>query len=196
MLTVRTNADPMIQRILDVIGCAKRITTINVESGKKTIDLTAGAYWSEGNKRDYFLVQIPSCRVLHTPTAHPFFEAKVAEDVLMKEFPIPPDIVVVCSSIFRGKGPYVTFYTATPPLWIAPPVELTKDEILVLRAHRGLKSSYGNHKDLRKYELMRYIGADTVDTTREILKEKKLLDKRGAITVEGLNAIANEPSFF
>jgi hypothetical protein len=77
------------------------------------------------------------------------------------------------------------------------PTELTEDEEIVLVATRSLKASYGGVSNYRLSEARRYTGIDLHrwETAKAMLIAKKLLNKAGAITVEGRNACPNHDLF-
>lgn len=77
-----------------------------------------------------------------------------------------------------------------PDLLPPPAPALTRDQQIVLVATRGLKSSYQGIKDFRFREAARYtqITRERWDAAKAELQALKLLDSRGALTVEGRNA--------
>jgi hypothetical protein len=77
------------------------------------------------------------------------------------------------------------------------PTELTEDEEIVLVATRSLKACYGGVSNYRFSEAKRYTGIDLHrwETAKATLIAKKLLNKAGAITVEGRNACPKHDLF-
>ena len=67
-------------------------------------------------------------------------------------------------------------------------------EKLVLIATAALKASYGGVSDCRAKALQeRGLSMARIEAARESLKAKKLLNKAGAITPDGRNAIESDP---
>ncbi len=113
-----------------------------------------------------------------------------------KSLPIPQGFVCVEHSIFCGKDTGLTVYVnpADMPRYLPSKPELTADERLILDATRSLKASYNG---MDRYEMKRrdaypkpFMSRDQWETVKAGLVAKGLLDKRGAITLAGKNAIA------
>lgn len=147
------------------------------------------SYWN-GGSRDYFsFYELSTGKVLDVGSNHPFFEAGKPRD--LEE--LPPGIVIVKHSIFCGKDMGITIYANASDLapMIPPKAELTPHEKVVLKYTRSLKSSYAGIKNYRFHEAKRKTGIklDEWEAAKAALIEKKLLNKRGAITAAGRNAI-------
>jgi len=162
-----------------------------------TIPSTAGL-WDGGSREYYKLIRLADGQ------ATPFPNQSEAPWGARKEilFNITPDFVVVEHSIFCGKDMGLTFYVhPSNAIKLLPaPVELTAIERLVLDATRSLKSSYmGRDRYQMKLEDYRY-SADAKngiafptraqwEQAKADLYAKGFLNKAGAITVKGKNAI-------
>lgn len=149
------------------------------------------SYW-DGPSRSYFaVVRLADGAAKDAPDSHPFFD-KQYEGV--DEFVIPPGFVVVERRYF-GQSQYITVHVpGEAPLLAEPSSEpLTDDEKLVLIATAGLKSSYAGISDYRAHSLKeRGLSMARITAARESLKSKKLLNKAGAITPDGRNAIEGD----
>lgn len=166
-----------------------------------TLPLDLRSYWSGGSHTEWVLLKLVDMSVLSIPPQS-VFDRQIAG---AGAFVLPEGVVAVAHVYFCGKDMGLTIYARPDGVKFLPaaPTELTEDEKLVLRATRGLKSSYAGISDYRKHELTapRYYAADTtprmtgvrVDAARLSLQGKGFLDKRNSITNAGRNAIADEP---
>ncbi len=77
------------------------------------------------------------------------------------------------------------------------PTELTEDEEIVLVATRSLKPSYGGVSNYRFVRAKECAGIDLHrwEAARSALIARKLLNRAGAITVEGRNACPDHDLF-
>jgi hypothetical protein len=162
------------------------------------IPATAGL-WDGGSREYYKLVQLSDGHVIPFPGQN----AAPWDPRQENEIRIKPGYVVVCHSIFCGKDMGLHFYvhpqnaTALLP---APSAELSALEKLILDATRSLKSSYmGRDRYQMKLEDYRHstdakngVAFPTRaewEQTKAELYAKGYLNKAGAITVKGKNAI-------
>jgi hypothetical protein len=158
-----------------------------------TIPMTAGL-WDSGSRDTYTVVQFETGRTLEPMRNQAPWDWS-RRDIEVK---LEPGIAVIEHSISCGKDYGLTFYVhpdnATKLL--PAPVELTEHETIVLNATRGYKSSYGG---MDRYEMARrdhQYNAKTAFPTREQWETAKqaligcgLLNKAGAITTKGRNAL-------
>lgn len=146
-----------------------------------------GTQWDEGSKNDYILLRLEDFATIHIEEA-PFLQQS---ELHSKAHTIPPGYV--CVEYHRGRVNYVTIHTnaanVTPML--PAPVTLTDDEKIVLAATRSYKSSYAGISNYRFSEANRTSGItiERWNTAKESLINKKFLNKAGAITTEGMNAL-------
>jgi len=128
-------------------------------------------------------------KVLDVDSNHPFFEAGKPRD--LEE--LPPGIVIVKHSIFCGKDTGITIYANANDLTPMLPekTELTPHEKTVLEYTKSYKPSYAGIKNFRWHEANRdtKISLNEWETAKTKLIERKLLNKRGAITPAGRNAL-------
>src|SRR3990167_6457565 len=109
---------------------------------------------------------------------------------------IDANTIVAEHVIFCGKDLGIRFYVnpARLPQYLpASANELTREQRIVLVATRSYKSSYAGVGNYRYIEAGRETGISLADWERSKAEcqQMGLLDKRGAITVDGRNAIGN-----
>jgi hypothetical protein len=113
---------------------------------------------------------------------------------------LQPGMALVEHHIFMGKDMGMTGYVhpadAARVLPKKSSTNVSQFEEIVLHATAGLKSSYGGIKDFRMSEAMKETGIAAADylSAKEALIARGLLDKRGAITPMGRNAIGGKGS--
>jgi hypothetical protein len=146
-----------------------------------------GTQWDEGHKREYAVVRLTDLRRVDVHEA-PFMQRDAFYDVDHK---IPVGFVIVVHVYSRG-GQSIEIHS--PGANISPllpaPVNLTPDEETVLVATRCYKSSYAGISNYRFHEARRSRGitAERWETAKAALIGKRLLNRAGALTVEGRNA--------
>lgn len=150
----------------------------------------SGTNWDEGNKTDYAIVRLADLTTQGIAES-PYFRDSPLHST---DFPIPDGFVVVAHEHCRGRE-YLRIIT--PGANITPlleaPSDLTGDERIVLLATRSFKSSYAGISNYRFHEAQsKGITLDRWESAKSALIAKKLLNKAGAITTEGRNAIAND----
>jgi hypothetical protein len=107
---------------------------------------------------------------------------------------IDANTIVAEHVIFCGKDLGIRFYVnpARLPQYLpASANELTREQRIVLIATRSYKSSYAGMGNYRFVEAQRETGISAAawERSKAECQQMGLLDKRGAITVEGRNAI-------
>jgi len=150
------------------------------------MDLTS--YWSGGSRDYYAFVDLNTKKVAPVPqngSGHGDGNAKVTS--------LPDNIVVVEHSYFCGKDFGCTVYVGKENLTKMLPAatEISLDEKIVLVATRSYKSSYAGETECRFKNAQREtkISRERWDAAKEQCIAKKLLNKAGAITNEGRNAV-------
>lgn len=168
-----------------------------------TIPALAGL-WSGGTRDSYVIVRLADGAELPAPVhqgLHP--DDKARRDTPIK---LEPGIAVVRHTIFCGKDHGLTFYVHpadAAQLLPAPSAELTPHESIVLKATTTYKASYGglSRYQLAKRDATGYANHVKVpdgatfptpqewETAKASLIAKGLLNKAGAITTAGRNAV-------
>lgn len=140
------------------------------------------SHW-DGGSRDYFvLIGLASRKAMEVPQNGTAFDG----GALMLSA-LPEGAALVKHTIFCGKDLGITVYVNPSNLapLLPPAVELTRAEKITLIITRSLKSF------AREEEALRFISKQEFIDARNSLAAKGLLDKRGAITNEGRNAIGS-----
>jgi hypothetical protein len=154
------------------------------------------SYWDGGSKTSYCFYNLSTRESQWVETNHPFFEAD--KPCHLEE--LPKGFVIVSHSFFCGKDMGITIYVNEEDMtkMIEAPEEVSLDEEIVLEATSSLKSSYGGVKNLRFVEANRYTGISEEEwnVAKMSLIQKKFLNKAGAITPKGRNAIAGRKDLY
>lgn len=146
--------------------------------------------WDEGNRREYQFLDLRTKRVVPIPEAPYTKSSPIHENPIA----IEPGIVVVVL-VQAGSRSYLEIISPAEniqPL-LESPQSLSDDERTVLAATAGFKSSYQGISNYRFHEARRATGItlERYESAKSSLKEKKLLNKAGAITPEGRNALGS-----
>jgi hypothetical protein len=169
----------------------KKFTAIVTENVH--IPASAGI-WDGGSRTTYSLVRLSDggSMAASENTSAPWDNARQSRNIALI-----PGVIVVEHRIFRGADMGLTFYVhpQDTAAMLPAPVDLTVHERFVLEATRSYKSSYGG---MDRYEMAtrdaqyRNKFAPTRDewnATKEALIKRGYLNKSGAITTAGRNAI-------
>jgi len=167
---------------------AYRGRTFKLSSSSHPIDVTS--YWGGGSRDYYVALNLTTGKTLPVPqNGTPFDGGPVAPDGVG----VPPGYLIAEHTIFCGKDLGITFHVHpdTSTKFLPDPVELTDDGRIVLNLTSGLKNTYGGETDIRFREAQRDgMTRDRWDTAQARLIADKLLNRAGAITTAGRNAIA------
>jgi hypothetical protein len=151
--------------------------------------MTLSSYWDGGSRTYYAVIsQVPGeiQSVMIGECGGPFQPppSKVA---------LNPQTMVVSHHIFCGEDLGLTFYVhpSILPKYLPEPASLTRNEKIVLCATRSYKSTYAGDGNYRFHEARRITGINLEfwATAKTGLIAKGLLNKSGALTVDGKNAI-------
>jgi len=184
--------DEVIGKIVRAAYPDYRGRTIQVAVTGGTLDLAS--YW-EGGSRNYFVfVRFADLKAVPMPEQGPYDRPVAGAD----KYQMRPGIAVVKHTLFQGKDLGITIYVhpenVNPTALPAPDTssELSWAEVVVLVATTSYKSSYAGVKDYRFSEATRTVGITRAewDAAKASLQAKRLLDGRGALTMDGKNAVA------
>lgn len=154
-----------------------------------------GTMWDSGNRRTYTLLRLADMATIPVPQES-YGERSAGHHTA---FPIPDGVVVVVlnESGIAGDGIEIHSPAANITPLLEAPADLTKDEEIVLMATAGLKSSYAGIKNYRFSEARSRTGItqDRWDAAKAALIDRKMLNKAGAITTDGKNAIGRKRLF-
>jgi len=186
------------------LGIFRKITAVCFPNytGKKfsvstDVPSRIDSYWDGGSRTYYVFYDMTDGKTFNVGSNHPFFEPNKPRELSG----LPQGTVLVAHSIFCGKDMGITIYVNPADLanYIpAPSGDLPNDIITVLAFTRGLKPSYAGISDYRFHKANRrkQISRETWDAAKNAAISQGLLNKAGAITATGRNAIANIPSSF
>jgi hypothetical protein len=162
-----------------------------------TIPASAGL-WEGGSRDTYKAIDFETGNeVLVSSDAAPWDRSRAENTVTLS-----PRFCVVEHTIFCGKDMGLTFYVhpeSAAKLLPVPAADLSAYEKLVLIATRSLKSSYGGRDRYEmaqtEYDCKQALNGTVFpsrtqwDETKQSLISKGLLNKAGAITTAGRNAV-------
>lgn len=147
-----------------------------------------GTNWDSGYRRQYRAVELGSMRIAVVQKDQNWM---MGSDSHRTPVAIPPNCVVVVLVDSRCKQHIeIHAHPSTINPLLPAPIDLTREEKIVLYYTRRLKSSYGGIKNYRYQEGGRKHGLTLPmwEQAKASLISKKLLNKAGAITVDGQNA--------
>ena len=149
------------------------------------------SYWDEGSRTYYAFFSLENGKTFNVESNHPMFEAG-KPNTLDK---LPERVLLVAHSYYCGKDSGITIYANAvdlAPMLPAPEGNLTDHERIVLTFTKAYKASYGGVSNLRFHEAKRTHKITLTDweAAKASCTAKGYLDKRGAITASGRNAIA------
>ena len=151
------------------------------------------SYWDEGTKQEYAIIRGGNAEVVgDCGGLHPRPEFTVELDA---------DTVILCHDISCGRDVGITIivHPARMPQFLAAgPGELTRLEKIVLLATSAYKSSYAGDNQLRFHQATQQTSITRAEweEARADLIEKRLLNKAGALTIEGRNAASQQGSLW
>ena len=150
------------------------------------------SYWSGGSKDYYCFYELSTGKALEIVSNHPLFEKDRPRDLEL----LPAGLVLVKNSISMGKDMGITIYVNGADLapMLPEKAELAEDERTVLSYTRSYKSSYAGIKNYRFVEACNRTGIteERWENAKTSLIARKLLNKRGAITASGKNALGDK----
>lgn len=150
-----------------------------------------GTMWDEGNKNDYVFLRLVDFSQVEIPT-EPY---AIGSELHERQHLIPDGFIVVCHHQ-NGTRESITIFSPAANITklLPPPIILTDDEKTVLIATRSYRSSYAGDSDYRFHEAKRYtnITKERWESAKALLITKGFLNKAGAITTTGKNAIGRE----
>jgi hypothetical protein len=150
------------------------------------------AYWDGGSRTEYRAVKLDTGEISSAnPQITNPFRVPSAPSV-----EIPARTVIVAHIIFCGKDVGLEIFARAEDVApMLPPVcELTEDQKIVLEYTRSRKPSYNGISNYRFHEARSYTGitSERWEQAKAEMITSGHLDKRGAITPKGKNAITKE----
>jgi len=160
--------------------------TFKLNNSGRPVNMTSR--W-DGGSRDYFVVlQLGTNTTKAIPQNGTMFD-----HVNVESTPVLPGFIILEESIFRGKNMGITFHVnpENAIAFLPPPIDLTDVEKLVLRLTKNLKASYDGRKPRVDEARRQGVSESNFKAVQNTLIGKKLLNKAGAITTLGKNAITS-----
>lgn len=181
-------SDPTVERIIQ--ATFPSFTGQKVEAIVTDSVTFHSTQWDEGYKRDYRILRLSDMKSLTIPEA-PFMQRSPDHETAVQ---LPDGFVVVVYVHTRLDRIEIISSAGNITPLLTQEVVLSEDERTVLIATRSRKSSYAGVSNYRFHEARRARGItlDRWEAAKAALIEKKLLNKAGAITVEGRNAVGME----
>jgi hypothetical protein len=181
------SSDPEVKRIALAAFPDYRGRSFQVQTFQGPMDLSS--YWSDGSRNYYSVIHMDTLKAADIPQG-----GSGHGDVPHRVSILPPNVAVVEHTIYMGKDLGITIYVNQENLSKLLPSggeELPWEEKVVLCATRSYKSSYAGVKDYRFREALKETGITKLewDKAKESLIGKGMLNKAGAITDSGKNAI-------
>jgi hypothetical protein len=152
-----------------------------------TVDVRS--YWSGGSRDTFVAVNLATRRTLAVPqNGTPFDGGPIALDGVA----IPEGYVIIEHSISCGRDVGITFHVHpnAAAQFLPLPVDVTDDQLAVLRYTAQLKNTYAGETDIRYREAARDTGITRERWTiaQAELRERRMLNAANAITPSGRNA--------
>jgi len=153
--------------------------------------LDVRSYWDGGSKNFYVFLRLDTLNTWEMPQQSAFDKKVNGADSVS----LVPGMVCVEHTYFQGHDMGITIHVhpENAPKFITEQKELSRNEKIVLVFTQSYKNTYAGRSNVRFYEANRSKGislTDWIDTVK-LLQEKKMLNKAGAITNEGRNAIGD-----
>jgi hypothetical protein len=139
-----------------------------------------GTMWDEGYRRTYAIVRLADLATYRIEQA-PFMQRSELHE---NTYQLPEGFVVVVRCEGRYDHTEIYSHAANITPLLPPPVELTEDEQIVLVAVCSLKGGVRFEHAHQQTGISR----ERYDAATKSLIARKLLNKAGAVTVEGRNA--------
>ena len=189
MTTVYLDNDPVARDLARVAFPAYSGRRYKLRVVDPATPMNITSYWDGGSRSYYAFVNLATKAVVTVPQNGSGFDRPIGPT------PIPEGCALIEHSIFQGHDVGITIHlrTENATAMLPKPVELTRDEKIVLIATRSLKSSYGGVRDYRFHEASRETGitAERWNVAKDALIGRGLLNRAGAITDTGRNAVGS-----
>jgi len=190
MPIVHLEATPDVKAMASKVFPSYRGRKFKLDNSGRAVNVTS--YWDGGSRDYYAMIDLGTDRRLDVPQNGTWFDGgPIAPDGVT----VPPGYMLAEHSIFMGKDYGITFYVNpdTAVGFLPTPETLTADEHNVLTSTASWKNTYQGVGNYRFIESRRNTGitADRWEAAKAALIGRKLLNKAGAITVSGRNAIGS-----
>lgn len=155
--------------------------------------LNVRSSWDGGSRSYYRFLNLATLQASCEVPAQSAFDRPISgADAVV----LPDGFACVEHSIFCGNDTGITIHIRpeNSARFLPTPVELSREQRIVLVATRSLKSSYQGISNYRFVEATRDtdISSEQWETAKADLIARGLLDSRGALTVAGRNAAGHD----
>jgi len=180
-----TETMAIVSRILSIAGMSYRGTQVEVNEFKGT---RLDSAWCDGSRTTLAIVNYATGKAAPVPENGTMFCPSIGELTSL-----PDNCLVVKHRIFRGKDMGIELLV--PASFLAKLLPdtptLTPEQMVVLYATRSLKSSYGGIPNYRFHQAHEETGItkEQWEQAKGELIDARLLNKAGAITPSGRNAV-------
>ncbi len=177
--------DATIDRICNAVGYTGRTVKIRTHDVGFPLEML-GENWSGGSRETYYVLNLATMQTGELPRRNPMAPMEAAH------IELTDGVAVVVHSIFCGKDMGITIHinAANAAPMLPTGVELTPEERKVLECTRSYKSSYAGIRNYRQSQSG--LTLEVWEATKARLIDRKLLNKAGAITIEGRNAVGSK----
>ena len=147
------------------------------------------SYWDGGSRGYFRFVALATGRVSDSVPAQSAFDQPIAgaDRVIL---PNGVGLVEHCFFVGNDMGLRLIIRPENAAPLLPAAVDLATDERIVLAATRDLKSSYAGIHDYRYHDRGRTMGRDRWDAAKAACTARGLMNKAGAITPAGRNALS------
>ena len=188
MSIIHLDPTPEIKSLAHVAFPSYKGRKFKLNNSGKPVNIKS--YWDGGSRNYFVVVNLANKSTLSIRENGTIFNAPIAKN----GFVVPAEYVIVEHSIFMGKDSGITFHVDpnTATAFLPDTAKVNQDETIVLKYTSRYKNTYGGETNIRYKEAKRETGIsqDAWNTALASLKTSKLLNKAGAITTAGRNAIA------
>jgi hypothetical protein len=179
-----TGDEPLVREIVTAAFPAYKGRKIKIRTCET---LNVASYWSEGSRSYFAFVRLSGAHCLGIVPDQSAYDPQIpgSERVVLS-----PEVACVEHEIFAGKDRGITIHvhpSALNPSLLAAPTALDDDERKVLIATRSYKPSYNGDPEYRRHQTR--LSREAWDAAKARLQARGLLNKAGAITVAGRNAV-------
>lgn len=145
------------------------------------------SYWSEGWRSYFIFVDLATKKQVEAPQQSAFDKKVEGLDRVL----LPKGVVIVVHHYMGVRENYSIIIRSDDlnPTMLPASVELTIDEKKCLYYTRSLKNSYAGESDIRRKHSG--MSVEQWKATQNILQSRGLLNKAGALTLEGKNVARN-----
>ena len=185
------DAAPIVAKAFPHYNGHRQINVLPLEQGVSVYN----TYWDSGSRRKYVAINLETLDTISVPAVAPAQFGGPRDIPPITPAVLPPNCAVAVLN--EGRYTHIELYVASAniPKFLPPVAELDRDVEIVLLATASLKASYGgipNFRFTRAQEKYGITWAAWCKGKEDAIKAG-YLNKAGAITANGRNAVASHP---